>query len=190
MDISTFATGLVRSRLLALLEQEDIKSLGIPDTPEAARELAASDKFEFEKWACGHVGAEGMFHPPGTRGADGGVDGVLKFSPFYLGKVAREHWAVVQVKGGHVTPDAVKALFGTVDHFNADAGVMICFADQMQTVENNRSRRTFTDDTGTYPLIQGLSVEDMIAGSRPNLPNLFTRGAAMKAVQLEIGSDE
>jgi hypothetical protein len=151
--------------------------LGVPETPDDAKSLAKQDKFEFEKWACGHVGAEGMFHQPGTRGPDRGVDGVLKFFPMHWNETPKPHYAIVQVKGGGVTPDSVKGLYSTVKQFEAKAGVLICFADYMRTVENNRIQETFTDATGTYPVIQGLTVENMLRGQSPRLPNLLQKAA-------------
>ena len=78
-----------------------------------------SSPYEFEKWACGAVGAQGLFHNPGDRGADGGVDGIIPFytSPSVPGSSKddiEKTFAVVQVKGGKVTPDSVKALSTTV----------------------------------------------------------------------------
>lgn len=179
IDISAFSTGLVRSRVLSTckLKHNAIRMLGVPDTPDAARLLASTDKFEFEKWACGHVGAEGLYHPPGTRGADRGVDGVLKFFPMYWEKTPKPHYAVVQVKGGRVTPDAVRALSTTIEQSKATAGVLICFKDQMRTVENSRITRNFKDATGEYPVVQGLAVEDMLRGHSPKLPNLLQKAA-------------
>ena len=75
-----------------------------------------------------------------------------------------------RVKGGNVTADAVKALKSTVERFGATAGVMVFFRQHMRTVENQRSGDTFTDDMGAYPVIQGLSVEDLLADKRPDLP--------------------
>ena len=89
VDISTFAAGLVRGRILNNFEgltTDDVLVRGLPLNIADAEALAGRDKFEFEKWVCGSIGAEGMFHSPGTKGADGGVDGVLKFYPFRLGK--------------------------------------------------------------------------------------------------------
>jgi len=182
IDIARFAVGLVRNRLASnfrhgdrQLAYSDIHIIGVPETPHEARKLADADKFEFEKWACGHVGAEGMFHEPGTKGADGGVDGVLKFIPIEWDKKPKPHYAIIQVKGGSVTPDAVRALDSTVRRFKAKAGILICFRDQMKTVENNRSKETFTDGTNReFPVIQGLSVEDMLLlDKKPNLPNIM-----------------
>lgn len=177
IDVARFSTGLVRNRLLRnfknRINPEDIQVRGIPETVADAKALAKRDKFEFEKWVCGHIGAEGMFHQPGTRGPDGGVDGVVKFFP--LQDPVKEHKAIVQVKGGNVTPDSVKALEATVKRFDAKAGIVVCFEKQMRTVENNRSKETFTDMTKKeYPVIQGLSIEDMLNQDKtPNLPNLM-----------------
>ena len=173
IDISTFAVGLMRERILRNFENlttDDVLVRGVPVNVADAQALAHRDKFEFEKWVCGAIGAEGMFHEPGTRGADGGVDGVLKFFPFRMGRKPKAEYAIVQVKGGNVTADSVKALKTTVDRYGATAGVMVCFNRYMQTVENQRDRATFNDDAGSYPVIQGLSIEDLLADKRPDLP--------------------
>ena len=173
IDISAFAVGLMRSRILRYFRQlttDDVLVRGVPVNVVGAKALAERDKFEFEKWVCGAIGAEGMFHDPGTKGSDGGVDGVLKFFPFLMGRKPKAEFAIVQVKGGSVSTDAVKALKTTVDHFGATAGVMVCFSQYMQTVENQRIKATFSDDAGTYPVIQGLSVEDLLSDKRPDLP--------------------
>lgn len=174
IDISSFATGLVRDRIVKAfpqLEKADISMLGnIPKDAPSARALAQRDGFEFEKWVCGHIGAEGMYKNPGAPGADGGVDGVMKFFPVRPDKKWKAEYAIVQVKGGQVTPDAVRALRETVDRFDVTAGVMVCFDQYMSTVENQRSRETFSDALGTYPVIQGYSVENLLVDAPLNLP--------------------
>ena len=52
----------------------------------------------------------------------------------------------------------------------AIAGVLVCFRDQMATVENQRGRELWSDAFKQYPIIQGFSIDDMLAGERPNLP--------------------
>ncbi len=178
IDISPFATGLIRERMVdnfPLLAKDDILIRGIPHTIEDARALAQRDKFEFEKWVCGFIGAEGMFREPGTRGADGGVDGLLKFYRFVPKKVAKAEYAIVQVKGGRVSADAVRALRETVDRLGVTAGVMVCFEQYMRTVENQRSRDTFKDVFGAYPVIQGYSVEKLLANAPLDLPTYGRR---------------
>ncbi len=173
IDISAFAVGLMRERILRNFEHlttDDVLVKGVPVNINDAEALAQRDKFEFEKWVCGAIGAEGMFHDPGERGPDGGVDGVLRFYPFRMGEKPKAEFAIVQVKGGNVTADSVRALKSTVDKFDATAGVMVCFARQMQTVENQRSRAMFSDDAGNYPVIQGYSIEDLLVRKPLDLP--------------------
>jgi len=181
IDISQFSAGLIRNRLINKfhLNRRDIKVIGCPLTLEDAQELAHTCPFEFEKWACGEVGAQGLYHNLGQRGADGGVDGVI---PFYFskpqfGEAPEKTFAVVQVKGGKVHPDNVKALSTTVRQSDAKCGILICFERYMNTVENNREKKRIKDWTGEFNFIQGLSVEDLIKGKLPNIPGL--RNAAI-----------
>ena len=177
IDISQFSAGLVRNRLLEnfpLLNRGQIPVIGCPLSAVEAEELAKTDPFEFEKWACGEVGAEGLFHEPGERGADGGIDGVI---PFYYGelfdnKPPKKTFTVVQVKGGKVHPDSVKALSTTVRQSGAECGVFICFEKYMNTVERNREKKRLKDMTGEFNFIQGLSIEKLIQGELPNIPGI------------------
>ena len=175
IDISPFATGLIRERIVDNfdnLSKEDVEIRGVPYTVEDAKALAAKDKFEFEKWVCGHIGASGMFHEPGQRGADGGVDGLLEIFPATQSngnmKMDKE-FAIVQVKGGNVSADAVRALYASVKRYEVRAGV-VCFEDQMRTVENQRNRDIFEDFFGAYPVIQGYSVENLLNDKPLYLP--------------------
>ena len=173
IDISKFSIGLIRDRILhnfKNLNVDDIDMRGTPDSVAEARKLAREDPFEFEKWVCGYIGAEGMFREPGERGADGGVDGVLKFFPVREGKKVKPEYAIVQVKGGHVSADNVKALHETVRRYEATAGVMVCFAEQLGTVENQRVKATFSDAWGSYPVVQGFSVESLLSDGQLDLP--------------------
>lgn len=186
IDISTFATGLVRDRVrrrFPNIAPIDFVLKGVPETISEAKALAKIDKFEFEKWVCGHIGAEGMFHDPGTPGADGGVDGVLRFYRIRRDQKLKPEYAIIQVKGGRVSPDSVRALRTTVDRFEVTAGVMVCFDQFMATVENQRSRDTFRDELGTYPVIQGYSVESLLENVPLNLPlyGLRRQGARLIA---------
>ena len=166
IDISRFATELVHNRLLSLFP--NLKNIttryGVPTNVPEAYDLAREDPFEFEKWVCGYLGAEGMYHNPGDRGADGGVDGVLKFR--LDSQPAQRQYAIIQVKSGKVTPDSVRALYQTVQDSGAKAGIFVHFSQYTNTVENNRSHDTFQDafmgDGKHYPIIQGLTIEDML----------------------------
>ena len=180
IDISRFAIELIKERIasnFSNLSDDAIRVVGTPASADEARALAKADPFEFEKWVCGRIGVQSMGRrkrPIGSKGPDGGVDGELRIPVIREGRVYEEY-AVVQIKGGNVTADAVKALRQTVEDFGAVAGVLVCFEDQMGTVENQRSGKTWSDDHGTYPYIQGFSVEDMLEGGSPILPRLWGR---------------
>ncbi len=117
VDISTFSVGLMRERILRNFDRltaDDVLVRGVPVNITKAKALADRYKFEFEKWVCSAVGAKGMFRNPGTSGAGAGLDGVLRFFPFRMGKKPKAELAIVHVKRGEVTPATVKALETTV----------------------------------------------------------------------------
>ena len=185
-DISDFAAGLVRNRLIqkSNLSRDDISILGSPRSIKEARDLAKKDKFEFEKWICGEIGAEGMYHNPGSKGADAGVDGII---PFYhaeqFGSKVEPAMAIVQVKGGKVLADSVRALSTVVRQHQkhgvpAKCGVFVCFDRYMNTVNNNRERGKIKDFAlGEFDFIQSISVEDLLKGKRPRLPVFYDKAA-------------
>ena len=177
IDIAQFSIGLVRNRITSsfpTLDLKDINTIGCPITINDAIDLATRNKLEFEKWVCGEIGAEGMFHEPGSPGPDGGVDGLIPFyfSDSFKQEKAEKTFAIVQVKGGHVTPDAVKALSTTVRNTGGKCGVIVCFEKYMTTVNNNREKKTIKSFGGDFEFIQPLSVEDLLKGKRPNIPGL------------------
>jgi len=188
IDISAFSVGLVRERITTNFPEKDlrIETHGTPYDVPSAKALARKDPFEFEKWVCGAIGAHGMFHDPGTKGRDSGVDGVIEFGLYQIeAEPPRKEYAIVQVKGGKVSPDNVKALWQTVEDFKARAGIFVCFKDYLPTVELNRKRGTYSDLTGSYPIIQGFSIEQLLKKEKPDLPPLiFRKDANLKQKKL------
>ena len=192
IDISKFSTGLIRRRLVdnfGYLTRDDIFIHGTPESVAEARALARLDKFEFEKWVCGALDANGLYKNPGEKGADGGVDGVVELPVIrQVGNKfeSQTEYVIIQVKGGNVAPDSVKALGETVRRLGAVAGIMVCFRDQMTTVENQRGKALWSDAYKQYPVIQGFSIEDLLADERPNLPPTwgYRHGGKTSAPQL------
>ncbi len=192
IDISKFSTGLIRRRLVdnfGYLTRDDIFIHGTPESVAEARALARLDKFEFEKWVCGALDANGLYKNPGEKGADGGVDGVVELPVIrQVGNKfeSQTEYVIIQVKGGNVAPDSVKALGETVRRLGAVAGIMVCFRDQMTTVENQRGKALWSDAYKQYPVIQGFSIEELLADERPNLPPTwgYRHGGKTSAPQL------
>ena len=179
VDVSRFAVELMRERVVnnfphRMRRADAIGIIGLPETIEDARELARQDPFEFEKWVCGKIGAHGMGKRLGARGADQGIDGIIELATIRDGAVIQET-AIVQVKGGKVSPDSVRALSEIVRRTGSVAGILVCFEDQLGTVENQRSREVWSDASGSYPVIQGFSIKDLLSGKRPALPPQYGR---------------
>lgn len=181
IDISRFSTELMRQRILsnypARVQADAIEIVGLPYNQRTARKLAQDNPFEFEKWVCGRIGVNkmGKRKQPGDKGPDGGIDGEI-ILPVIRKGIVYEESVVVQVKGGNVSPEAVKALSETVRRVSAVAGVMVCFQEQMGTVENQRSRETWDGGFGNqYPVIQGYSVADLLIDKPLNLPPQYGR---------------
>lgn len=178
IDISRFSTELIRERVIgnfpARLTHDDVRAFGLPETLSDARKLASEDAFEFEKWVCAAIGANGMYRDLGRKGPDSGIDGVMEIAVIRNRKVVDEY-VIIQVKGGKVTPDSVKALSETVRRREAVAGIMVCFKDQMGTVENQRSTEIWSDDYQSYPVIQGYSIDDLLQNRPLDLPPRYGR---------------
>ena len=178
----------------------------VPGNVAEAEELVRRDPFKFEEWVCRALGAEGNKSPLSAGSGygpsaaleaagmfskgDGGIDGVLRFFPPRMGKKANKNFAIIQVKGGKFTPESVRALRGTVAMVGATAGIFVCFNRYMRVVDNHGGAETFSDNAGrTYPVIQGLSVEDVLAGKGPDLPVyksrwFFQEGSALRRVEM------
>lgn len=181
VDISHFAVGLMQRRVLDPennlgLSLSDISVHKAPLTADDAKRMALQDRFKFEEWVLGYLQANQLQK---GRGPDGGIDGILEFYTLFEqdeeGNVKGERQgAIVQVKSGKVTPDAVKALHSTVLTSNLTAGIFVCFKEYKNTVENvlGNIKDEFRDVSGSYPVMQWLSVEDMLNGVDPKLPVL------------------
>jgi site-specific DNA-methyltransferase (adenine-specific) len=173
IDISRYSVGVIKNRLVESFESSILKKItisGVPTNPEAALQLAQDDPWEFEKWVCGQLGAKGLYKRPGAKGSDGGIDGVIEF----YADPAEESYAIVQVTGGAVTPNKVKALYSDVDSEpKATAGIFVCFEKYKRAALNSASTKKFKDKIAgnEWPVIQVLTIEEMLAGAMPKLPN-------------------
>ncbi len=179
IDISTFSVGLMRKRILdnfPNLKNNEVRIIGAPIDIGSAKALVESDRFEFEKWVCGEIGAHGMFKEVGTKGPDKGVDGVICF-PYYDKSYDKPKvgTAIVQVKSGKVSPPDVGRLYNTVSKFEAKAGVLVCFEKFSNTVETERVKSTFKSVNRTFSVIQGFSIEKLLKGKKPDLPHYEVR---------------
>lgn len=139
---------------------------GIPRDLASAQSLFDRSPFDFERWAVSRINAQ----PNEKQVGDKGVDGVARF---YLDKktVGR---VLVSVKGGKtVNPGFVRDLIGTVDTQKAEMGVLITMAVPSRGVveaANLGGFYTWPVNGQSYPRIQVITVMDLLARNRPDMP--------------------
>src|SRR5439155_20237126 len=103
------------------------------------------------------------------KGADRGIDGVISFTDRH----GDLYHVLVSVKSGHVTPEMVRALKGTIERDKAAIGLFITLE------EPSKDMKLEADTAGVwrseiwkrdYARIQILTIADLLAGKKPQLP--------------------
>lgn len=173
IDVTYLAIDLIRNRLRgvygdAIEATYDVD--GIPADEDSARALFAASPFDFERWAVSLVDGT----PNEKQVGDRGVDGVVRFPLDAKGSVGR---ALVSVKGGRMlNPGMVRDLVGTVGSQRAEMGLLITLEPPTKGMEEAaRHSGTFTWPVNhqPYPMVQLLTVGDLLNGQRPKMPTPF-----------------
>ena len=166
IDITHLAVSLIQRRLNEAFPLASFEVLGVPKDADSAAALALADKHQFQLWALSVVEAQPF--KGGRKGADGGVDGYIFFKPD--GK--RTEKAIVSVKGGgHVSDTMVKDLITTVEHEKAGMGVFITLtAPTKPMIARAATAGLYKTEWRDYPKVQILTVDDLFAGKRPDMP--------------------
>jgi hypothetical protein len=190
IDITHLAVTLIKTRMSdhfgpQLLDEIEVH--GEPTDLGAAQALFDADPFQFEWWALSLVRAM-----PGNdqkKGADKGVDGIIRFHVDNTGKTQR---AIVQVKGGKVQSSAIRDLRGTMNREKSEMAILITLQPptSAMTVEAANAG-VYTDPTGLlYPAIQILTIEELLQDKEPRLPhgkNTFRKaGRISRNVQAQL----
>lgn len=123
VDVTYLAIHVIEARLAKSFGagiKGKYRLLGSPEDAADANALAARDWLEFQKWAVMKLG--GL--PKDRPGADGGIDGVIRYHRVGIEQPNR---AIVSVKGGlNVGVDAVHKLKSVVDREKAELGILVC----------------------------------------------------------------
>jgi DNA modification methylase len=121
IDITCLAIGLIEKRLKDAFGKDCAFEVhGTPTDLESACDLAARDKYQFQWWAVTLVHAQP--YQGKKKGADTGIDG-LKF--FYDVADTEPRKLVVQVKGGGLKADDIRALNHVREREKADIAILI-----------------------------------------------------------------
>ena len=172
IDVTHLAVSLIEKRLD---DSFGIKPeiVGIPQSLDAARKLAETDKFQFELWAISLIP---KLHSNEKQVGDKGVDGwgQIMVGVDENGKPKYEK-IVASVKGGkRVTPSMVLELEGSMTNERAAFGIFICMSKPTANMEEAAAKGgLYTAPLGEkYQKVQIYTIEDYFNGLKPHIPDI------------------
>ncbi|MDP8240783.1 MAG: DNA methyltransferase [Candidatus Hatepunaea meridiana] len=162
IDITHLAIDLIKSRLATRfnLDRQHYDVIGEPTTIEEARSLALEDRYQFQYWALGLIGAR----PWGQKkkGADKGIDG---YRTYLHGDDRSYKKCLVQVKSGKVGSPLIRDLKGTMDRENGDMGVFITLEQPTSAMLSEVASAGYYHSeimNRDYPCMQILTIEQLL----------------------------
>ncbi len=184
IDVTHLAISLIEKRMQAAFPTAAFTVEGTPKDLASAHDLAARDKYQFQWWAVSMVDAV----PYGGRkkGADGGIDGLIYFKPD--GK--RTDKAIVSVKGGDtVGVTMIRDLHSAMTREGAPIGIFVTRVPPTRPMLREATAvGRFEDGFGrTYPKLQILTIADLFAGKKPDLPYPDPTAAFRRAAREDTG---
>ena len=163
IDITQLATSLIKNRLRDTYgEKIEIITVGEPTTPNEAFVLAEQDKYQFQWWALGLVGARPVEQ---KKGADHGIDGKILFRDDP--KAAKPEQIIIQVKGGKTGVKDVRDLRGVLDREKAAIGVLISLQPPTGPMETEAASAGFYEhktNKQKFPRLQLRTVKELMEG--------------------------
>jgi DNA modification methylase len=166
IDITHLAISLIKHRMEdAYGDDLEYEVIGEPTTVEGARELAEVDKYQFQWWSLGLLGARPADQ---KKGSDHGIDGRLYFHDDSSGKTKQ---VILSVKGGHTNVAHVRDLVGVLEREKAEMGVLISLEDATKPMRTEAASAGFYESPwGKHPRVQVLTIEELLAGQGIDMP--------------------
>jgi hypothetical protein len=190
IDITHLAVALMKHRLKdAFGRKVKYKVVGEPVSLPDAKTLAESDPYQFQWWALGLVGARPVEQ---KKGADKGIDGRLYFHDEADRKKAKTKQIILSVKSGSVSVRDMRDLRGVVEREEAQIGVLISMGKPTKAMRAEAASAGFYESPwGKHPILQILTVEQLLKGKTINYPDIpgvnvtFKRAPKAKAKKAE-----
>jgi DNA modification methylase len=171
IDITHLAITLIRHRLFSAYGgKAEYEVIGEPVSLPDAEALASEDKYQFQWWTLGLVGARPAEQ---KKGADKGIDGRLYFHDEPGGKTKQ---IVLSVKGGDLKAQDVRDLRGVIEREKAEIGVLLTLQEPTKAMRTEAASAGFykqpvVDQGGQqYPRMQIITVGELLAGQRIKYP--------------------
>jgi len=186
IDITHLAIGLIKRRMEdAFGDALKYEVIGEPTTVDDARTLAEQDKYQFQWWALGLVGARPADQ---KKGADHGIDGRLYFHDDNSGKTKQ---VILSVKGGqHVNVSHIRDLKGVLEREKAEIGVYISLEEATKPMRAEAAEAGFYhSDTWNrdYPKVQILTIAELLDGKQIDMPPIQQVSKTFKRAKREKG---
>ena len=169
IDITHLAIGLIKRRMEdAFGDALEYEVIGEPTTIDEAKTLAEQDKYQFQWWALGLVGARPADQ---KKGSDHGIDGRLYFHDDNSGRTKQ---VVLSVKGGqHVNVSHIRDLIGVLEREKAEIGVYICLEEATKPMRAEAAQAGYYHSetwNRDYPRVQILTIEELLDGKQIDMP--------------------
>ncbi len=167
IDITHLAIGLIKTRLDDTFGPDIRKTyevIGEPTDIAGAAQLASENKYQFQYWALGLVGAQPT--EALKKGADRGIDGRRNFHDDNSGKTRQ---IIFSVKGGqNIGVSEVRDLRGVIEREHAAIGAYIAFAEPTRPMQKEAAEAGFytSPDGSKYPRLQLLTIEALMNGTQ------------------------
>ena len=169
IDITHLAVTLMKHRLWDAFGTDlPFQVIGEPTCLPDARELAASDPYQFQWWALGLVGARPIEE---KKGADKGIDGRLYFHD-EEGAGRKTKQVIFSVKAGHTNVTHLRDLRGVIDREQAEIGVLITMEEPTRPMRTEAASAGFYDSAwgSRHPRLQVLTVAELLDGRGIDMP--------------------
>ncbi len=186
IDVTHLAISLIERRLRDAFPAIDFKTVGVPKDIGAARDLAARDKHEFEKWAITLIPDAQPFRG-GKKGADTGIDGIVYLK---TGKTQTDK-AIIEVKGGGTTVDQIHKLKSVIEREKALVGIFITLNEPTKPMKAEAAAAGFAEtDYGRVPRIQILTIEGLLNFSESARLPVVDSSAFKKAPKEKVSAKD
>ena len=173
IDITYLAITLIEGRMKKMYPGLQFKVEGKPADLASAKDLALRDRYQFQWWALSLIGAKpigGDETGRGKKGKDHGIDGIINYIDDHKQTLKR---VIVQVKSGHVKSGDIRDLAGVLKHEQAEIGVFITLEPPSKDMITEAAADGYykSDFWGkTYPKLQILTIEQLLAGAAVQMP--------------------
>ncbi|MCC7494998.1 MAG: restriction endonuclease [Fimbriimonadaceae bacterium] len=200
IDITSLATSTIRKRLIesfpeAFPTPASIPVVGFPVDVAGAKELAGvgrelppkealATRHNFQNWILSLLPEARPKGAAPKKGADQGIDGLWLWQDLD-GATQR---GLISVKSGHVNASHVRDLVGTMQRESAAMGLLVTLEPPSKAMLSEAAvagRYELAQARASYPRVQVVTVEELLAGRLPETPSTSRLRAFKQAVAVD-----